>query len=134
MNLSIIFCRLFGVKDGPFDFSQYKMAEIQRTLRNLEQKRDALRKTINFNVMDMIDRVEAKDVSLRQMLSTVKKDRSKIEETIGKLNDFMLDALNKTWTKVNRYIDCTLILRLTLVIIVTLVKLLKRFCQVALPS
>lgn len=67
----------------------------------MEGQREILRKTVNFNVMDMIDRVEAKDNSLKQMLSTVKKDRGKIEGTITKLNEYMLEALHKTWNKVN---------------------------------
>lgn len=77
------------------------MAEVQSRVVSLEARSDKLRKTINFNVMDMIDRVEAKETSLKQMLTTVKKDRSKIEGTITKLNDYMLEALHKTWTKVN---------------------------------
>ena len=35
------------------------------------------------------------------MLSTVKKDRMTIESTIAKLNDYKLDALDKTFRKVN---------------------------------
>lgn len=35
------------------------------------------------------------------MLSTVKKDRMTIESTISKLNDYKLDALDKTFRKVN---------------------------------
>ncbi len=35
------------------------------------------------------------------MLSTVKKDRTKIEDTITTLNDYKLEALNKTYAKVN---------------------------------
>jgi len=35
------------------------------------------------------------------MLSIVKKDRKKIEETISKLNEFKLEALEKTYKKVN---------------------------------
>lgn len=77
------------------------MAEVQGRVKGLQAQREALRKKINFNVMDMIDRVEAKDGSLREMLSTVKRDRGKIEGTIGKLNDYMLEALHRTWTKVN---------------------------------
>lgn len=79
------------------------MNEASSRAKSLEAQREALRKTINFNVIDMLDRVEAKDNSLRQMLSTVKKDRSKIEGTIAKLNEYMLDTLNRTWKKVSTY-------------------------------
>ena len=85
------------------------MAEVRVRVKSLVAQREALRKTINFDVMDMIDRVEAKDNSLKQMLHTVKKDRTKIEGTITKLNDYMLEALHKTWTTVNVYVryQCT---------------------------
>ncbi|PJF17989.1 Smc2 sister chromatid cohesion [Paramicrosporidium saccamoebae] len=86
---------------GMFDYSQYNMSEVEGRVSKLEGQKETLRKTINFNVMDMIDRVESKDHSLKQMLSTVKNDRGKIEGTITKLNDYMLEALHKTWTKVN---------------------------------
>lgn len=48
-------------------------------------------------------RVEAKEASLKQMLGTVKRDKQKIEETIGKLDGYKMEALTKTWTKVNEY-------------------------------
>ena len=35
------------------------------------------------------------------MMSTVLKDKSKIEETIGELDRYKRDALAKTWEKVN---------------------------------
>lgn len=35
------------------------------------------------------------------MLETVKKDRQKIEETISSLENYKLEALEKTWLKVN---------------------------------
>lgn len=82
------------------------MVEVRNRVRVLEEQRENLRKTINFNVMDMIDRVEAKDSSLKQMFSTVKRDRGKIEGTINKLNDYMLEALHKTWNKVTTYRKC----------------------------
>jgi structural maintenance of chromosome 2 len=37
------------------------------------------------------------------MLATVKKDKEKIEQTLVKLNDYKLEALEKTWTKVSQY-------------------------------
>jgi structural maintenance of chromosome 2 len=94
----------FGIVGTPYDFSTVNMTEIAAKLRGLEAQRENLRKTINFNVMDMIDRVESKEKDLKQMLSTVKKDRGKIEGTITRLNDYMLEALQKTFSTVNRYL------------------------------
>lgn len=48
-------------------------------------------------------RVEAKEAALKQMLGTVKRDKKKIEETIGKLDGYKMETLTKTWTKVNEY-------------------------------
>lgn len=100
---NITWYREFDKIGGQFDFSQYNMSEIASKAKSLEAHREGLRRTINFNVIDMLDRVEAKENSLRQMLSTVKKDRGKIEGTIVKLNEYMLDALNRTWKKVSTY-------------------------------
>lgn len=36
------------------------------------------------------------------MLQTVQKDKQKIEETIKSLDEYKLEALEKTWTKVNK--------------------------------
>ena len=83
------------------------MHKVASHVRNLEKHKEILRKTINFNVIDMLDRVEAKDSSLRHMLSTVKKDRTKIADTITKLNEYMLDTLNRTWQKVSTYLLLT---------------------------
>lgn len=38
------------------------------------------------------------------MLSTVLKDKEKIEQTIEELDRYKRDALEKTWTKVNGYV------------------------------
>jgi len=45
--------------------------------------------------------VEKKEASLKQMLTTVKKDKKKIEDTIVSLDNYKKDALQKTWEKVN---------------------------------
>ena len=50
---------------------------------------------------NQLNRIEAKETALKQMLGTVKKDRKKIEETIVTLDDYKLDTLKKTYEKVN---------------------------------
>lgn len=49
----------------------------------------------------MIDRVEARDTSLVEMLKTVKQDKEKISNTIEALNDIKKETLLKTWKQVN---------------------------------
>lgn len=45
--------------------------------------------------------MEKKEASLKKMLSTVLKDKVKIEDTIAELDRYKRDALQKTWEKVN---------------------------------
>jgi structural maintenance of chromosome 2 len=45
--------------------------------------------------------LEKKEASLKQMFSTVKRDKKKIEETISSLEEYKRDALLKTWRQVN---------------------------------
>lgn len=47
--------------------------------------------------------VEKKESDLKKMLSTVLKDKEKIEDTIEELDRYKRDALQKTWEKVNGY-------------------------------
>ena len=47
--------------------------------------------------------MEKKEASLKKMLATVLKDKEKIEQTIEELDRYKLDALEKTWAKVNRF-------------------------------
>jgi structural maintenance of chromosome 2 len=48
-----------------------------------------------------VSSVEKKEVALTKMLTTVLKDKEKIEETIEELDRYKRDALQKTWEKVN---------------------------------
>lgn len=45
----------------------------------------------------------AKEKSLKQMVATVRKDKKMIEDTIEQLDEHKKDAMEKTWTKVNRF-------------------------------
>lgn len=91
----------FGKPNTAFDFSVQNSSECRKRLKQLEQEHDSLRKRINVKVMNMIDRVMTKEKSLKQMLATVCRDKSKIEETIEQLDQYKKEALMRTWTKVN---------------------------------
>lgn len=45
--------------------------------------------------------MEKREAELKKMLSTVLKDKQKIEDTIEELDRYKRDALQKTWEKVN---------------------------------
>ncbi|CAG8465644.1 10085_t:CDS:10, partial [Dentiscutata heterogama] len=91
----------FGKPNTAYDFMNNNPSECKKMLRQLEEKRNNMRKKINAKVMNMIDSVEKKEASLNQMLATVLKDKKKIEDTIVSLDDYKKDTLQKTWEKVN---------------------------------
>lgn len=91
----------FGRPNTPYDFNGQNIGECRSTLRNLTERFQGMKKKINPKVMNMIDSVEKKEASLKNMMRTVIKDKKKIEETIANLNEYKKEALHKTWTKVN---------------------------------
>jgi structural maintenance of chromosome 2 len=91
----------FGRSGTPYDFQGQNIAESKSTLRNLLERFQGMKKKINPKVMNMIDSVEKKEVSLKHMIKTVIRDKRKIEETIVSLDDYKKKALQETWEKVN---------------------------------
>ena len=91
----------FGRPGSPYDFKGQNMAECKSSLRNLSERFQGMKKKVNAKVMNMIDHVEKKEVSLKNMMKTVVRDKRKIEETIANLDDYKRKALQKTWEKVN---------------------------------
>ncbi|KEY71484.1 hypothetical protein S7711_03551 [Stachybotrys chartarum IBT 7711] len=91
----------FGRSGTPYDFKGQNIAECKSTLRNLTERFQGMKKKINPKVMNMIDSVEKKEVSLKHMIKTVIRDKRKIEETIVSLDDYKKKALQETWEKVN---------------------------------
>ncbi|KAJ5907607.1 hypothetical protein N7495_000289 [Penicillium taxi] len=91
----------FGRPNTPYYFQGQNIAECKSTLRNLTERSQGMKKKINPKVMNMIDSVEKKESALKNMMRTVIRDKSKIEETILNLNEYKKEALHKTWTKVN---------------------------------
>ncbi|GAM90243.1 hypothetical protein ANO11243_082850 [Dothideomycetidae sp. 11243] len=93
---------LFGRPGTPYDFSGQNMSECRSRLRGVSERASSMKKKINPKVMNMIDSVEKKEASLKQMMRTVVKDKAKIEETIGSLDEYKKQALQRTWEKVNK--------------------------------
>lgn len=89
---------MFGKVDE-FNFDQ--VPEAQLRLQALTVQLNSLRRSINPNVMDMIERLEAKESSLKAMLSTVHHDKTKIASTISTLDDFKREALERTCSQVD---------------------------------
>ncbi|EKJ68513.1 hypothetical protein FPSE_11289 [Fusarium pseudograminearum CS3096] len=91
----------FGRSGTPYDFKDHNIGECKATLHNLTERFQGMKKKINPKVMNMIDSVEKKEVSLKHMIKTVIRDKRKIEETIVSLDDYKKKALHETWEKVN---------------------------------
>ena len=91
----------FGRANTPYDFHGQNIAESKSSLKNLTERFQGMKKKINPKVMNMIDSVEKKEASLKNMMKTVVRDKRKIEETIISLDEYKKEALHKTWTKVN---------------------------------
>lgn len=91
----------FGRSGTPYDFKGQNIAECKATLKTLTDRFQGMKKKINPKVMNMIDSVEKKEVSLKHMMKTVIRDKRKIEETIVSLDDYKKKALLQTWEKVN---------------------------------
>lgn len=92
---------LFGKANTPYDFHGQNMSEHKANLKTVTERFQGLKKKINPAVMNMIDSVEKKETALKTMMRTVVKDKKKIEETIGSLDEYKKEALFKTWRKVN---------------------------------
>ncbi|CAG8530149.1 10347_t:CDS:10 [Diversispora eburnea] len=99
--ISLSFPIHFGQPNTAYDYINQNPNECKKMLLQLEKKHNNMRKKINAKVMNMIDSVEKKEVSLKQMLATVQKDKKKIEDTIVSLDDYKKDALERTWKKVD---------------------------------
>jgi structural maintenance of chromosome 2 len=92
---------LFGRSGTPYDFGGQNMSDCKARRKIMDERLRGMKNKINPKVMAMIDNVEKKETSLKKNMSTVVKDKKKIEETIVKLDEYKKEALHKTWTKVN---------------------------------
>ena len=91
----------FGKAGTPYDFKGQNMAECKSSLKTVTDRLQGMKKKINPKVMNMIDNVEKKEASLKNMMRTVIRDKKKIEETIDNLDEYKREALQRTWSKVN---------------------------------
>ncbi|KAG0000925.1 Structural maintenance of chromosomes protein 2 [Entomortierella chlamydospora] len=92
---------LFGQPNGPYDFNSQNPSESRKKLKQLDEKHSAMKNKVNPKVMTMLENQEKREVSLKQMLATVQRDKTKIEDTIVSLDDYKNEALERTYSKVN---------------------------------
>ncbi|KAJ7446895.1 condensin complex subunit SMC2 [Mycena galericulata] len=91
----------FGKAGGQFDFGANNMPALEKRVEELSTKNKGMKKSINPKVLAMIDNVEKREAGLKKMLSTVMKDKEKIEDTIAELDRYKREALESTWKKVD---------------------------------
>lgn len=92
----------FGRAGTSYDYRAVNLAEARKNQQVLTERFKGMKKKINPKVMPMIDSVEKKEATLKNMLRTVIKDKKKIEETIVSLDEYKKEALLKTWRKVTK--------------------------------
>ncbi|ORY83735.1 RecF/RecN/SMC [Protomyces lactucae-debilis] len=90
----------FGKPGGMFDYRAADLKTTREHLKTLTERFTVMRKRVNAKVMNMIEGVEKKETSLKQMVRTIHKDKLKIEETIVSLEAYKVKALDETWQKV----------------------------------
>ncbi|ORX40472.1 P-loop containing nucleoside triphosphate hydrolase protein [Kockovaella imperatae] len=93
--------QFFGKRGSPYDFDGVNLNQAREQCRELESQQKGMGRKVNTKVMNMIEGVEKKEQALRKMMSTVLKDKAKIEATIVELDRYKRDALKKTWELVN---------------------------------
>ncbi|KAG0380118.1 Structural maintenance of chromosomes protein 2 [Mortierella sp. AD032] len=92
---------LFGQSGGPYDFATQNPTESRKKLKQLDEKHSSMKNKVNPKVMTMLESQEKRETSLKQMLATVQRDKTKIEDTIVTLDNYKYETLERTYTKVN---------------------------------
>lgn len=82
-------------------YPDVNMEECEEQASVLGERFQTMKRKVNPNIMGMIDNVEKKEAALKHMIRTIERDKSKIENTIEKLNGYKRDTLNTTYQKVS---------------------------------
>ena len=91
----------FGVAGTEYDFAKRKPAAMQKELSAKQTALEAMSKKINKNVLSNLEKAEQEYEDLMSKKDIVVKDKEKIEAVIDELAQKKIEALQKTWAKVN---------------------------------
>ena len=91
----------FGVAGGEFDFAKRKPAAMREALSKQSAQLELLGKRINKKVLSMFEKAEQEYADLMSKKEIVMQDKAKIEAVIAELGQKKIEALQKTWAKVN---------------------------------
>ncbi|KAF5323649.1 hypothetical protein D9758_017138 [Tetrapyrgos nigripes] len=86
---------LFGQEGTQYYLEAMGVKDMRANAEELEKSQQA--KKVNPKLMNMLEVLEKREVGLKKMLTTILKDKEKIEDTIEELDQ--CDALMKTWKK-----------------------------------
>eukprot|EP00736_Rhodelphis_marinus_P000369 Rmarinus@m.2283 len=92
----------FGLAGTDYDFAKIPMAKVRANLAKLEEEQEALGNRINKKAMTMFEKAEQEYQDLRNKKRIVENDKAKIERVIKELDQKKNEALQRTYTKVNR--------------------------------
>ena len=93
---------VFGVKGGDFDFEARDVDASQQRYEELKRTQDKLKKKVNTKVMGMLQSAEEESNDLNKKRQIIINDKTKIETVIEELDVKKAQALETTWTKVNK--------------------------------
>ena len=91
----------FGVAGTEYDFKESNMKKLQKELAKKAADLEALSKKINKKVLTMLESAEREYADLKEKKDIVVLDKEKIEAVITELAQKKIEALQKTWAKVN---------------------------------
>ena len=92
----------FGKPHTDYDFNARDPSQAKARMAKLVSARDKLAKKINKKVMGMIEKAEDEYTALMNKRRIVEGDRATIERVIEELESKKNQALQQTWTKVNK--------------------------------
>ncbi|KAJ1435079.1 RecF/RecN/SMC [Ochromonadaceae sp. CCMP2298] len=92
----------FGQVGSDFDFAAKDVVQCSKRHAQLKTDQDRLAKNINKKVMGMIENAETEYEELNRKREVILNDKSKIEAVISELDVKKAQALQVTWTKVNK--------------------------------
>lgn len=92
---------LFGAPGGEYEFTCEKLKEAHEKAERLEGIQEALIKKINKKAMHLFETAKEEYRGLMKKKSIIEKDKEKIERVIAGLDEKKMQAVEKTWRKVN---------------------------------
>lgn len=92
----------FGKEGTAYDFASKNIEEAVKRLRHLEEVQKKASTSINMSVMNMYQNAVKEYDDVMEKRRTVTKDKEKIERVISELDVKKNEALEKTWSQVNK--------------------------------